>query len=474
MNLSTAHAADPAPRANTVEVCAAARSSNLGILVIPSSLTAKLIACIQGTIADALTVMLTGISDFMKPIVSIMMVFAIIIFGMRIMSGEQGIKAKAVGFLIRFALVVMFSYELGGLTNDIFGIFDELSTLASQSAFKVQYPGFPVFYRSTPWELMDQFMGIFLGFSAGASLLQGFLGLITGVMYNSTAGILMFITGVMAILNIFFFALRVVFTYLTAYLIIAFLIILSPLIIPLALFYWTERYFNKWLYVLMSAMLTPMILFAFLAMFINIFGQLIGELFCPLGFIIPDLLRINDTPAYCYDLTTTPPTQIGVIVNAANPIDFRAFFRMNQPLFSWLLPGDPGAENQLTTITGAETVGTPSVQSNINPMARRAMDMGSAGVPGVDFGPNTIQTVQAMVFSFIKLWIFGTIMSGMVQRIPAIASDIAGIATVTNIGPTKLESESMRTLGNFKDKFAEGMKDKTKFMEMARKEIRPY
>lgn len=455
--------------------CADDQSAAMSIPFVTTAFTARLVLCIQGTIFDALTLMLTAISNYMQPITAIIMVFAIIVFGVRLISGEKNLKPKAAGFLIRMALVVMFSFELGGLTGDIFSIFDELSMLGSTEAFVVNYPGYPTILRSTPWDLLDHFMGVFLGFSLGANLMQGFLGLITGVMYNSTAGILMFITGLMAILNIFFFALRVLFTYLTSYIIIAFLIILSPFIIPLALFYWTERYFTKWLHVLISAMLTPMILFAFLAMFLNLFGQLIGEVFCPLGFILTDLLRVNPRPAYCYDLSTSPPTAIGVVVNAANPIDFRAFFRLNQPLFSWLMPGDPASENELANITNAESVGVPSVQSNINPMARRAMDAGSAGVPGVDFGPNTIQTIQAMVLAFIKLWIFGTIMTAMVKKIPEISNDIAGTGLITSIAPTKLETGAKRVMGDFKDKFAAvGMKNKEELMNLARREIKPY
>lgn len=467
--------------ADPVNNCAEEGNNFIGTTLTPNHLTNKVVTCIQGTILEAMGQILTHISDFMKPLVSIMMVFAIIVFGMRIMGGEKNIKPKAAGFLLRMALVVMFSYELGGMAYDIFRIFDQMSTLASQSAFIVNYPAGTV-ARNTPWELLDHYVGVFLGFSAGASIIQGLLGLITGVMYNSTAGILMFITGVMAILNIFFFAVRVVFTYLTSFIIVAFLVIISPIVIPMALFYTGERYFTKWLHILFSAMLTPMIMFAFLAMFINLFGQLIGELFCPLGFILPDLLRINPYPAHCYDLTgwtpgpsAPPPPQIGVIVNQANPIDFRAFFRLNQPLFSWLMPGDPASENELTNVTQASSVGLPSVQSNINPMVRRAMDAGSAGVPGVDFGPNTIQTVQALVFAFIKLWIFGTIMTAMVKRIPAIANDMAGIGMITSIGPTKLEGETKRVLGGFRDRFAQfGTQNKEEFMNMARKEIRPF
>jgi type IV secretory pathway VirB6-like protein len=287
-------------------------------------------------------------------------------------------------------------------------------------------------------------------------------------MFSTTAGIMMFITGAMAVLNIFFFAIRVIFCYLTSYLIICFLIILSPLIIPLALFYWTERYFTKWLHIMISAMLTPMILFAFLSMLLKIFGQLIGELFCPLGFKLTDLMLVNPDPDIC------KPELGVVVVDAAHPVDFRAFFRMNQPLVSWLMPHDAGADTELQTVTNTTDVGTPAVQSNINPMARRAMDAGSAGVPGVDFGPGTIQTVQSLVLSFIKLWIFGTIMTTMVKKIPAIASDMAGVNSVSSIGPTKLESESMRAMNNFKNRFSAGLKDKNEFYQIAKKEIRPY
>lgn len=454
----------------TVDGCANDPANDQGLAIFEKGLTTKLITCIKGTLQNAVALMLETISDYMKPLVTVLMTFAVIVFGMRILSGEKNIKSRAAGFLIRMGLVVAFSYNLGNMSGQVFGVFDDMTALVSKNAFLVsdpynagqQIPG------SAPWEQMDHFLGVFLGFASGVTLIQGLMGIISGVMFSSTAGILMFITGVMAILNIFFFVIRVIFVYLTAYLIVAFLVVISPFVIPMALFYWTERYFTKWLHILLSAIITPMMLFAFLGMFLNIFSQLIGELFCPLGFKITDLLLINPDPAMCRP-------ELGVqVVDAAHPVDFRAFFRMNQPLISWLMPGEGGNDSMLQDITNTSQAGTAAVQSNINPMARRAMNAGSFGTPGVDFGPNTLQTVQSMVFAFIKLWIFGTIMTAMVKKIPAIASDIAGINSVSNIGSTSLERTTMRGMNTFKDRFSMGLKDKNEFYEMAKREIRPY
>src|SRR5690606_20377991 len=101
--------------------------------------------------------------------------------------------------------------------------------------------------------------------------------------FSATTGMFMFMAAFMAIFNLLMFIFRVVFVYLNAVLLLAFMVILAPFAVPMALFYLTERYFSKWLHLLMYAILVPVLLFAFLGMFKGIFVNLVYEILDLLG-----------------------------------------------------------------------------------------------------------------------------------------------------------------------------------------------
>jgi type IV secretory pathway VirB6-like protein len=416
-----------------ITTCASNPQNYQGLAILDHNFTTKIITCIKGTIQAAMHNLLVGISEFMLPITGAVFTLAVAVFGIRIMGGERQLMPKAIGFLIRMGLIVIFSYNLGNLDGWILAIFDELSVMGTPNGF-------------SPWESIDEYLGIFLGFASGYSLVTGFIGLLTGALFSSTTGILLFLSGLLAIANVLFFVVRIIFTYLSAYLIVAFMIVISPFIIPLAMFFWTERYFTKWLHILFSAMLTPMLLFAFLAMFMGIFSHLIGEVFCVIGFRITALFNAGlNLPAACDGLP------------ADAPLDFRAFFKLNQPLFSWLMPADPGADSDLRVMSNPNALGDPAIQSNIAPLFRRAQDTGTFNLPGISFGTHDVQITQTLIFAFVKLWVFATLMMSIVRKIPAIASDIAGVSTVVSMGPTSYETGTKNLLNETRNKFADGL-----------------
>lgn len=223
----------------------------------------------------------------------------------------------------------------------------------------------------------------------------------------------MFLAAFSALINLLLFIFRVVFTYLMAITVMAFLIVISPFIIPLAVFFYTERYFIRWLDTLFSAMLVPVLLFAFLSMFVNIFASLINDVY----YII------------CGNTCVNNPAQT----------DFSPYWKDNQPKFGWLMPSDPNLSNRLQSAAQSGAAGKPAVQTNINPLMRRGHDAGVFNMPGIDFGPNNVSVMQKLVYAFIGLWIFASFMKSMVGKIPEIAANIANAASGVTMQQTNIE-----------------------------------
>ena len=432
-------------------------------------LTSKLVSCIQGTIIRVVVNpnntdegLLPGISEYMKPLLAVMTVFAIMVFGIRIHSGEQDLKRRAIGFMIRLGLVWLFAYNLGGFALSLFSVTDELICMATMpsmdpSAFEefsqqMQMPGIwrrpeeqSIFYTMTsssmyeicsPWGLIDSFAGRLFGFGQNIVLASGLMGLAGAALFSSTIGALVFLTGVMAFLDILFLIIRLLFIYLTSVLLMAFMIIISPLIIPMALFYTRENYFSAWLRILILSIILPVLTFAFFGLFIGIFDLLIDRIFDVLGELNP---------------------------NGGGQFD--AYWKFNQPKFSWLLPSDPNLAQDFEDITRSNInmdrsisgfvagdavvkdaigTGTPPVQTFINPYAKRALDAsGLIVAPGVDFGPSSTKIQQQLILGFLSLWIFSALIKSMLNLIPGVAQGIAK-ATINIAAPVTSLENTMR------------------------------
>lgn len=371
--------------------------------------TAKVVDCVETSIIDATTAMLSALSIYMTPTVGIMLSFAIIVFGMRIMSGEPTLLPKAMSFIIKMSLVLVFSNNLYGFADDAFQLMHDLVTLV--------VGGF------NPWQQIDALLGALFGFGTGIALFNGLLGIIGGALFSSTTGVFLFFAGMSAVINLLLFTFRIVFTYLTAVTLLGFTLALSPLIIPLGLFFATERYVSKWLHVLMYSFLVPMLLFAFLSLFLWIFDALLGTIFTTLGW---------------------PGTGVP---------DFTAYYRTDRPVFSWLMPGDPNYSYKLQEAAELGQASIPAVQSNITPTLRRGADAGMPTLPGLDFGPDNVGITQKLMLMFMMLWLFATLMKSMIEKIPGICNNIAAVAgSYITMDATGMERKAQNLMQRGQDK----------------------
>lgn len=378
----------------------------------PWDFTAKVVECIRKSIKQATTDVMQALSDFMKPVVGALATLAIAIFGMRIlMGGGSNLLAQGGGFILRLCLVLMFSYNLGGFASAVFDIEDAMIGWVS--------PG-------PPWTVLDELLGRILGVGPdpNTNISKGLLGIIGVSLFSSTVGGVLFIAGLSALINMLMFVFRVVFTYLTAITLIGFLIVISPLVIPMALFVQhTERFFNKWLDILFSAMLVPVLLFAVLGIFLTVFSGLINEIFTLL----------------CGTDCVTPGS--GGTPSAFKPggVDFSYAWKINQPKFGWLVPSDPGLTTRLQDATGITGVGNAAVQIASNPLARGSHDASPGGLPGISFGPNDVQVMQQLIYALLGLWIFASFMKSLVDQVPNIAYNITEAASYISMQPTNIE-----------------------------------
>lgn len=358
-----------------------------------AGLTASITQCIENEFSQKASALRTSLAGYLGGYMQGCLAIAIVMFGLR-MSGNGARYAEAIGFLTRIMVAVLLFYDGGGIVSGMTSWPREFMTMAGVGA---------------PWNDIDTFLGKTLGVGAGLSIASGMIGLLSGALFSSTFGMILFFAGIKTTLDIVFFIVQCVFVYLSAVTMVAFLVVVSPIILPFALFYYTEKYALAWGNIIAACVLTPMMLFTCLNAFIELFSETITEMF---ELIVPG----------------GQPT----------PTSFDSFWRADMPAFSWLLPGDANFNQDLENMNGISTQ-APAVQSNVNPLLRLGVDAGVLKHAGLTFGMNTVGIIQQIVMKFGELILLTYVVKSLIDQIPVIASQITGGATGIKMMPTQME-----------------------------------
>jgi type IV secretory pathway VirB6-like protein len=342
-------------------------------------ITQRVVSCIERATTQAVFSMMGQVQAYMAPVAGALMALAVAVAGIRVVSGEK--PGRSIMYAVRLAMVAYFYNNLGTFAGTAFQIEGELIGIVS---------------GGSPWVMIDNFMKNLIGYGPELMMFQGILAIIGAAAFASySVGFMLFMAGMSAIASLLLFIFNVVYTYCASIIMLGFLIVLSPLFVPYAVFFLTERYLKKLIDMIVSVMLMPVLLFAFINMFLGIFDALISDLF---NSVLPENR------------------------------DFRALWNLNNPVFSWLMPSDTSLMNRLEGVAEpSPTAANPAVQTTVNQFLRHGFNAGSVGnLPGLNFGPSEPVWVQQIGMKLITLWLFATLMKSLVSRIPQISSAIAG------------------------------------------------
>lgn len=379
---------DPGPNAYPRPPHVAYMQQRLNNCRSSGGIVSVVVECVQTNLMVSMYAYVSSFVSVLWPVASALFVLAMMMTGFKIIAGIDELNKEVVLFFLKFGLVFWFFDSLGGFIFAPFGIVTELSSMAAAGITGGQI---------TPWQYMDRLIQEFFG--AGnvtdgnaTQLYESVLGMVGASLFSGYLGILIFILAMASMITTLWFMFRGIYTYLASITLIAFIIVLSPLFIPLALFGRTTRYLYKWLDYLLAAMLHPVILFAFLSMFLGVVRGMLTWF-------------INGFP---------------------EGRDFSSYWRNNQSLFSWVLNSDPQAVQQLETALGNET-GRTAVQSFVSPSMLNAVNTNPMTTFSLDFGANQVWAMQWMVFGFLGLFITSYLMLSMINYLPRISEAIAGV-----------------------------------------------
>ncbi len=244
------------------------------------SLAVKVVYCVKMAVFSTTELFLIQTSALMAPVIDVMMILVLILLGVRIAAGERDPQKMVMSFLLRFGIVYLladnFGAAMGGLTDDVFLIIEQLQAVAIPVLYvtsdtcditstSAPAGGYIIPITYTPWEYIDCIFDYIFGFGVDATIASSIFGFIGSTFFGGTVGMMAFVLGLATVLALAFFAFRVIYIVLVSYVYVGFLIVLTPLFAPLLMFKVTETAFRKWWGNLLGGIMLPFMMVAFLA-----------------------------------------------------------------------------------------------------------------------------------------------------------------------------------------------------------------
>ncbi len=259
-------------------------------------LVRRMIPCIKETILAGTNDFLIPFSTYLANTVSVCCILAVMFWGIKMVTGTETAPLRdALVMAMKVGFVTTFSMNFGGNSLDMLGlhngnfgllldIMEEMLSvvcgyvlLSSRFGLMGDCPKFGdtsgvlLVWDSVDCAIETLIGGIFSPFTITA----GVVGFMTACLFSNTIGFTIGLIGIYLIYKMVYAIIKCCYIFLSSYMGVAFMVVISPMFIPMLLFKSTKTYFDKWLKLLTSFMIQPMVLFGYLAMLLAAFDTVV-------------------------------------------------------------------------------------------------------------------------------------------------------------------------------------------------------
>lgn len=432
--------------------------------------TKRIAICVKESVISAIYDNLVPFSDYIADTVSACITLAILLWGALMATGKNSAPMRDMMVMaVKIGAVGAFTWNFAGLYPLILDAMEYMLSVVTD--YVIYSPSYdcPAIISSSSLEVWDrvdcaleQLIG---GIFAPDSIMAGITGFLVICLFSGSVGIFVALLGFLLIGQFLYALAQALYIYITSYIAFAFMVLISPLFIPLLLFRATKAYFEKWLKLTIGFMLQPIFLFAYLAM----------------------LLAAFDTIVY------TGPTSLYRTI-AGDEVD-EPDFKLGEWLYYSPIYGDSGVgstavnlrHKQIANLLGepddldtgvAGTVGEYVTDSSawggdifdfLNPGEQRnffKVDMPTQVIdwdwlawwydPGAwEDESDTMAYVVKLFLAFIMAVIMAYILVAMLQYLPFIGSGVSGeTLSMPTFGTGGLAPPGGKLLGGLQDKVA--------------------
>lgn len=251
----------------------------------------RVMPCIKETLINLTNDMMQGVISYIDQTVTIVCAFAILLLGKNLIGGKTTAPFRdTLVLMAKLGAISLFMWEYSAIFGKIFDIIDGMldivtnyvlvelidtsSTLSCLDYTKVQDT--PL--RNSVWDAADCAINILVGgimMPANVTIGMGIVGFLVSALFSNPIGMAIGLIGIRIILQLIWALFRCLYVYLGCYIGICLLVLIAPFIIPTILFQATRSYFERWLRILMSFILQPIVLFAYMGMLLAAFDTVI-------------------------------------------------------------------------------------------------------------------------------------------------------------------------------------------------------
>ena len=242
-------------------------------------LARRIIPCVQGTILAATDNFLIPFSQYFADTVAACCILAVMLWGANMIAGTETAPLKdATVMALKIGFVIIFTSNFGGMFGTVLDVMDDFLSLVTGYVLLASQQGLMdcKTYGDTNtylvWDAVDCSIETLIGgiFSPG-TVSAGIIGFLVACLFSNTVGFSIGMIGIYLIYKLLYAIFKCSYIFLSAYMGIAFMVVISPMFIPLILFKSTKSYFDKWLKFFIGFIIQPMVLFAYLAMLLAAF-----------------------------------------------------------------------------------------------------------------------------------------------------------------------------------------------------------
>lgn len=300
-------------------------------------LLGKIVPCMIHTIESATIDFAAEMVDTLRPLLYAFLLLVVVLFGVRMLSQEPQIHKQGFLLLVKIAIVAIILNDLGNtqaydgsggggkIIPAVYGIMSESQQIVAGAIDTTNLTCNVADFAGpdTPkiWAMMDCVMGKLWGFTTGTDpntgqpstnmlLVSSFFGLMTGFFFSGAWGVTIFLGMVGTLFTIFMMVVRTALAFVTSYLTICLLLILSPLLLPLAFLKVTTSYFDSTWRIILASLLTPVIITAYSMFSLILYDKVLFSPTAPIQTIF-DYNNIKDAlqpprPACSTPVTNNP------------------------------------------------------------------------------------------------------------------------------------------------------------------------
>lgn len=238
-------------------------------------LVLRIVTCMEDIVREAAYTFIFEIFPPVEMAIYAFLTLTIIFFGVTMLMGAIEKPGRdSMIYLLKFAAVIYFTanmweilYWFVGAPGDAgadAGALGQLVDIVTQ---------FTLFDFATPlrcpageivWARVDCMLDVIVGVNTDNSLSDGMLAFFFHNFFVGSVGVIIALLGIWMLFAFVIGMLTAIHTYIMAFILVCFLVIVGILFLPLVMFKGTYDYFQRWTRMTIANMIIPMVLFAYM------------------------------------------------------------------------------------------------------------------------------------------------------------------------------------------------------------------